>query len=117
VRIPLGTALLEEVAFRGVLQGAWAREASTASSVAGSSLAFGLWHIGPALELLRINAIAQAPLARAAAVVAAVAATAAGGALFSLVRLRTGGIAGPAFAHAAINAFATLAAFVRQRTV
>lgn len=112
VRIPLGTALVEEVAFRGVLYGAWARERSTVAAVVGSSIVFGLWHIGPAIELLRINEVAEGPAARAGAVAGAVAATTLGGALFCLLRVRTRGILGPVLGHFAANSLSTLAAFV-----
>jgi membrane protease YdiL (CAAX protease family) len=42
VRIPLGTALLKEFAFRGLLFGVWARIASPLQAAAGSSLVFRL---------------------------------------------------------------------------
>ena len=47
IRVPLGTALLEEVAFRGVLFALWERAFSVPVAVFGTSLIFGLWHIGP----------------------------------------------------------------------
>jgi hypothetical protein len=55
VRIPLGTALFEEVAFRGVLLGAWRRAGLRAAGAATSAL-FGLWHVVPTLGRLDLNA-------------------------------------------------------------
>lgn len=115
VRIPLGTVLLEEVAFRGVLLGAWAHERSVPAAVVGSSAVFGLWHIGPALLLLAENDVALTPGGRALAVGGAVALTAAAGAVLAALRLRTGGIAAPGLVHLATNALGTLAAYTAQR--
>lgn len=115
VRIPLGTVVLEEVAFRGVLLGAWSRYRSMAAAVAGSSAVFGLWHVGPSMVLLAENDVALDPAGLVVAVGGAVAVTAAAGVVFSLLRLRTGGILGPALVHWAANALGTVAAFVAQR--
>ena len=59
IRIPLGTALFEEFAFRGVLLGLGRRGWSTAAGTAGSAVLFGLWHIAPALSLAEANATAS----------------------------------------------------------
>ena len=53
VRVPVGTALFEEMAFRGVLLAMLVRRFGTAWGVAGSSLAFGIWH---GFRLLRLAA-------------------------------------------------------------
>lgn len=115
VRIPLGTVLFEELAFRGVLLGAWAHERSVPAAVAGTSAMFGLWHIGPTLVLLAENDVALAPAGRALAVGGSVALTAAAGTVFALLRLRTGGVLAPALVHLATNALGTLAAYHAQR--
>lgn len=115
VRIPLGTVLFEEVAFRGVLLGAWARDHSLPAAVIGSSAIFGVWHIGPTLVLLAENEVALGPWGTVAAVGAGVAATAAAGVVFALLRVRTGGIVAPALVHLATNALGTLAAYWAQR--
>ncbi len=112
VRIPLGTALLEEVAFRGVLLAAWRRVAGTWPAVVGSSAVFGLWHVRPTLELLAANDVAQGTLAAGSVVTAAVALTAAAGVVFCWLRLRSGSLAAPLVAHAALNSLALVAAFV-----
>lgn len=56
VRAPLGTAVFEEVAFRGILLAMLARRFTTGWAVAGSSAAFGAWHILPALGVAAGNA-------------------------------------------------------------
>ena len=110
----LGTVVLEEVAFRGVLFGAWARLGSPARAAVGSSLIFGLWHIRPAIELLDVNAIGESALTRIPLVMAAVVLTAAAGVFFCVLRLRSRSLLAPALAHAAINSLATVAAFAAR---
>ncbi len=116
LRIPLGTALFEEIAFRGVLFGAWSRIASPTRTAVGSSIIFGLWHIVPMLELLRTNAIGGGRLTTSALVALGVIGTAAAGLIFVALREWTGGIIAPFIVHAATNSFATLAAYIWQRT-
>src|ERR1700756_2786680 len=55
VLIPVGTVLLEEVAFRGVLWGLLRRARGTATATVVSSLLFGLWHVLPSLGLASDN--------------------------------------------------------------
>lgn len=115
VRIPLGTVLFEELAFRGVLLGTWAHERSAAEALVGSSVLFGLWHIGPTVRLLEENAVAVGSPAAVAGVAAAVVATAGAGVVFGWLRLRTGGVLAPALTHLAANSLGTVAAFLAQR--
>ena len=115
VRIPLGTVVLEEVGFRGVLLGLLMRETSSGRAVAVSSALFGLWHILPTLGALGVNDLASTPAGRLGAVAAAVAVTAAAGVGFCWLRLRTGSLLAPALAHTATNSLATVAAYVVLR--
>ncbi len=115
IRIPLGTAFLEEVAFRGVLFGAWEATASTAAAVIGSSAVFGLWHVGPTWEALRINRFAGGPRRAAAAVAAGVVATGLGGVLLATLRVLTGGIWAPLLVHASVNTVAAATAWRIQK--
>lgn len=115
VRIPLGTAVFEELAFRGVLIALLMRVASTVTAVATSSALFGLWHILPTLSALRVNDIGGGPAARAAAVGGAVVATGIGGVILCWLRLRTGSLVAPVVVHTATNSFAIASAFVVQR--
>ena len=112
LRIPLGTVVLEEVAFRGVLLALFSRATSTGAAVAWSSVAFGLWHVVPTAEALRANRLAP----NAPAVAAAVVGTAAAGAAFCWLRLRSGSLLAPALAHVATNSVALVVAVSVLRT-
>ena len=59
VVVPLGTVLLEETAFRGVLLGLLQRDWSTLWSVVTCSALFGIWHVLPS-----VGRVADNPLAR-----------------------------------------------------
>lgn len=112
IRIPLGTVLLEEVAFRSVLLAAWRRVASLRSAVVGSSLVFGLWHIRPAIDLLIENDVAADGPARILAVLGAVAGTFIAGVVFCWLRVKSGSLLAPVLAHAAANSLATVLAYL-----
>jgi membrane protease YdiL (CAAX protease family) len=111
VRIPLGTALGEELLFRGVGLGLGLRRWSLLAAVGGSSALFGLWHILPALDSHSANPIATG-VPVSLLVVATVGITALAGMGFAWLRLRTGHVAAPLVAHAALNSSALLAAAV-----
>src|SRR4051794_13895436 len=55
VVIPLGTVVLEEIAFRSVLWGMLARHSRTWQVLVTTSLLFGLWHVLPSLHLGSAN--------------------------------------------------------------
>jgi uncharacterized protein len=112
VRIPLGTAVLEEFAFRGVLLGLLARMGSMKTAVVVSSLLFGLWHIRPTVGTLATNDLAQGAWAQVGAVTAAVALTTVGGLLFCALRLASGSLVAPLIVHTATNSAAIVAAYV-----
>src|SRR5215475_16164929 len=61
VRIPLGTVLWEETAFRGVLQAALGRVMPGGAAIAAANCVFGIWHIRPTAAALRINGLAAGP--------------------------------------------------------
>jgi CAAX protease family protein len=115
VRIPLGTVLWEETAFRGVLQAALGRVMPMGAAIAVTSCVFGIWHIGPTAAALRINGLAGAPGKTVAGVTAGVAATAAGGVLLSWLRTRSGSLAAPILLHLATNCGGALAAWAVAR--
>jgi uncharacterized protein len=115
VRIPLGTAFFEELAFRGVLFSVWAARHGTRAAVLGSSAVFGLWHIVPTLELMTVNDPGGAVLAHTLGVAGGVALTAVAGVGFCLLRIRTGGVWAPALVHWAINSLASFAAYAVVR--
>lgn len=113
VRIPLGTALAEELTFRSSLLGLSLRHRSWPASVAWTSALFGLWHILPTIDTLPEHIVGRAAVdagqARQA-VATAVVATALGGAGLAVLRRVTGSIAAPVVVHAALNVSALLAA-------
>jgi uncharacterized protein len=114
VRVPFGTVLLEEVAFRGALFGALARGSSRVRAAALSSAVFGLWHIRPTLGLLDANDVAGEPLARAGAVVAAIVTTAVGGMFFCALRTVSGSTVAPIVAHTAMNSLGLSASAIAR---
>jgi uncharacterized protein len=116
LRIPLGTALPEEVVFRGVLTEGLARRLPRAPALLASSAAFGLWHVGPTLRLLELNGVDLGRARTALAVSASVTATAAAGLGFAALRRWGGGLAAPVVAHAGVNVASLLAAVAYQRT-
>jgi membrane protease YdiL (CAAX protease family) len=107
VRIPLGTAVFEEVLFRSVLLGALLRLRGRAGAVALSAILFGLWHVVPAWETAEGSGGAVV-----AAIVGTVAITTVAGVLFALLRLHARSVLAPVLAHTATNSFAYVAAIV-----
>jgi CAAX protease family protein len=109
VRIPIETALAEEVAFRGVLLALGLRARPRGWAVAMSSLCFGLWHVRPNRGPVARHAGANgAP----ASTIGEVVVTGVAGAGLAWLRLRSESLAAPIVAHAAVNmvAFAGLRA-------
>jgi uncharacterized protein len=107
VRIPFGTVLLEEVAFRGVLLGMLLLRTTVAWAVFWSSLGFGLWHVLPGLGVENQNPVLDdifGPGAGAVlAVGAAVVGTAAAGYVLCWLRLRSRSLIAPLMLHVATN--------------
>lgn len=112
IRIPVGTVLFEEVAFRGVLLGSMLRVTSTRRAVLWSSIVFGVWHIPPTIVALQLNDLPPWTATGLAMIGAGVIVTGLGGALFSALRLRSGSLLAPMLAHIATNSLALLAARV-----
>ena len=110
VRIPLGTALFEEVAFRGVLLAVFLRCCSPKVAVLASSVVFGLWHIAPTAVNLQLNNIAPTSPAGLAAIVGGVAVTTVAGLAFTWLRWRSGSLLAPVLGHWATNALGLWAA-------
>lgn len=103
VRIPLATALVEEVLFRGVLGAVLTRRRSMAAAGWLSSLLFGLWHVLPTLRTIKGNPKGQEVVGGIDAVSATVVATTIAGWGFWWLRRKSDSIAAPTLAHAAIN--------------
>ncbi|HET7277461.1 MAG TPA: CPBP family intramembrane glutamic endopeptidase [Dermatophilaceae bacterium] len=119
--IPVGTVLLEEVAFRSVLWGMLSRHMSSWRVLAVSSSLFGLWHVFPSLSFAAANQafldlVPQSGIVRTViAVLGTVAFTALGGAVAGELRRRSGSIIASAGMHWATNSLGVLFALVAWR--
>jgi membrane protease YdiL (CAAX protease family) len=114
VLIPLGTVLLEEVAFRGVLWGLFRRLRGTVAATAASSALFGVWHVLPSLGLAASNeavggAVGTGRPGQEVTVLGTVLFTAAAGVVFCELRRRSGSLLAPAGLHWAVNGLSVLA--------
>ncbi|MEX5716937.1 CPBP family intramembrane glutamic endopeptidase [Geodermatophilus maliterrae] len=115
VRIPLGTVLWEEVAFRGVLLAALARIVPPPAATGTAAVVFGFWHVRPTLSAVAANDLVEGPVLRGLAVVLGCAVTAAAGVLFAWLRVRSGSLLAPVLLHLATNTLGTLAAAAAHR--
>ena len=112
VRIPLGTAVLEETAFRGVLPaligGGWWRATLVSSAL------FGVWHVLPAIGMGSANAAFGAALGgwgTVGEIAVAVLFTFAAGVWLSALRRWGGHLVAPVLAHVATNSLGVLLAW------
>lgn len=104
--VPLRTVLFEEFIFRSVLLAGLMRVVRARYAAVISSLAFGLWHIGPSLSLSSSSeALQHTGHATFFAVSISVLSTAAAGLVFCWLRFRSGSLVAPVLAHWSINAF------------
>jgi uncharacterized protein len=110
LRIPLGTAVFEEVVFRGALLAAVARSVTTLPAILGTSAVFGIWHVPPTIVALQLNDVAVASAEGIGAIVGAVLVTTVAGIGFCWLRVRSGSLLAPVLAHWATNALGLLAA-------
>ncbi len=132
LQVPVGTVLLEEVAFRGVLpallasRGPFCRPLPSRTAAAASAALFGLWHVLPAMDMARANpalgrvASAEPPAEPGSAqrtvrlVAGTVLSTGAAGSLLHELR-RRGGLLAPSLLHLATNSLGYLAARLARR--
>ncbi|MFJ3877643.1 lysostaphin resistance A-like protein [Streptomyces sp. NPDC090077] len=115
--VPVGTVLLEETAFRGVLYGLVARARGAVWATTVSSVLFGLWHVLPSLRLSTAKpalttVFGDSTLGASLAVTAAVLFTGAAGVLFCELRRRSGSLLAPMGLHWAVNALGYLVGFL-----
>lgn len=114
VLIPLGTVLVEEVAFRGVLWGLLRRARGAWTATIVSSALFGLWHVLPSLGLSTDNEAIRSTVGtgtsgKALAVLGTVLFTALSGVVFCELRRRSGSLLASAGLHWATNGVGVLA--------
>jgi len=121
VIIPVGTILLEEIAFRSVLWGMLHRHMTAWKAVLVSSALFGLWHVLPALGDVGRGGISgvvpPGPLATAMVVGGTVLFTAIGGVVAGELRRRSGSVLASAGMHWATNALGVLFALAAWKVV
>jgi len=114
-RIPLGTALSEELIFRGALLALFERRHSRLQALGMTSALFGLWHVLPALDSIATNVQRRREIAAPLTVAGTVVATATVGAGFVWLRRRSDSLLAPVLVHAAVNAGAFIAVRFQQR--
>ncbi len=118
LRVPFGTVVLEEVAFRGVLPAVLAARTTTRNALIVSQGLFGLWHVLPSLHLAERNDIAEDLFGRGATVapvVFAVASTAGAGVVLWLLRRWSGSLAAPMLTHWSTNGLGYFLAYLATR--
>ena len=115
LRIPVGTALVEEVIFRGVLFATWRSSGAMAAAIASSAV-FGLWHVGPTINLVRANKPEATKADVLKAIAGAVAFTTTAGLFFVWLRVQIG-LVGPLAMHALVNGLATIASVLAYRRI
>jgi membrane protease YdiL (CAAX protease family) len=107
VVIPISTVVVEELAFRGTLLGLLVVLLPRGWAIAGCSLLFGLWHLDGVLTSSTSSAGTTA-LAGLGTVVA----TGLAGAAFCWLRLQSGSLLAPVFAHLSTNTIALVAGWI-----
>jgi membrane protease YdiL (CAAX protease family) len=116
VRIPFGTVVLEEVAFRAVLPAMFAVRHGVLRGCLMASALFGLWHVLPAWSLNRINPTATRIFGTgfagtSVAVVVAVIGTTVAGLWWCWIRYRARSVLSTMIAHVATNSVGYLIAY------
>ncbi len=121
VRIPLGTVVLEEVAFRAVLPALFATRIGVVRGCVAASVLFGLWHVLPSLSLNEVNPVATDVFGTGAggtiaAVTFAVIGTTIAGFWFCWIRYRARSLLATVLAHVASNSVGYTIAYVVTRS-
>lgn len=118
LRIPVGTALCEELLFRGALLAVLERHGSRRAAAAISSAFFGLWHVLPTLDARAANsdrATLNSETHPALLILGTIGTTALAGYVFATLRRRSGSIVAAVLAHSAVNASGFIAARMNRR--
>lgn len=120
IRIPFGTALVEEILFRGVLLGLLLAHHTPTMAIIISAAIFGFWHIFPTINSLENNQVMAAKMKgqkkrKTGAVAGAVLLTSIAGLIFGWLRLLAGSIIAPWLVHWSINASGVLGVAVARK--
>ena len=124
LRLPLHVALLEEVAFRGLLYRALRRQMSPERAIGLSATAFALWHFAvtaASAAQTNLDSAARLPLplrshVQLIAVLGGMLSTGLAGVGFALLRERSGNLAGPVLAHWLVDGAVVAALWGRSHT-
>lgn len=114
ILIPLTTVIPEELAFRGVLDGALQEHLGTRGSYMVGAIAFGAWHVLTTGALTSGNTglttfLGTGLIAQVLGVLGVVAATSVAGLGFIWLRRHTGSLVAPVGMHWALNGLAAIA--------
>lgn len=101
VIIPVGTVLVEELVFRGVVHALLLRVMALRTAIVVGAGVFGLWHVLPVIRRAVDEGTTPVPIA-----LGTFAATAVAGAVFVWLRHRSSSLVAPALAHTASNSVA-----------
>ena len=107
-RQPVGTALFEEVTFRGVLYGAWHRLGGDRTALLATSAVFAAWHLVITSRTVAESGVVSNPAAVVAGVIVSLAGLFVGGLIFAYLRWHTRSIAAAVTAHWLIVALMTV---------
>lgn len=110
VVIPIGTVLVEELAFRGSLHGLLGGALPDRWVLPAGALLFGAWHVLPAW--VDGTTTGSVETGRTVAVVATFAGTAIAGAAFVWLRTRSGSLLAPSLAHLGTNSVTFAVAWI-----
>ena len=120
IRIPFGTVVLEEIAFRAVLPALVAKRFGVVRGSIAASALFGLWHVLPALNINKVNPVARDVFGsgvggKTIAVAFAVVGTMLAGLWLCLIRYRARSVLASMLGHLASNSIGfTIAWFVTR---
>ncbi|MDO8732418.1 MAG: CPBP family intramembrane metalloprotease [Actinomycetota bacterium] len=108
VEVPLGTVLLEEIAFRSVLFAMLARRFGLIWAIVLSCIAFGLWHVLPSIGTHEQNpalgsVVGEGRRGNVLAVLFSVVGTALSAVVFIFLRLLSGSVLAPMGLHWGTN--------------
>jgi len=120
VRVPISTALYEEVLFRGVIFGMLSRRMAPLWAALASSAMFGFWHVLPTLQTVEDNpagGMFAGVIGLTVASIGAVLGTAAAGMGFTWLRWRGNSVAAPWLTHTAWNSAGIIAGLIVVRVI
>ena len=110
-------ALPEEILFRGILQALYKRSLDTTRAILATNAVFALWHLVPSALSLQQNAVAlpwvPAAASQAIGYLGSLVAVGIGGAALSLLREKTGHLAGSIAVHWVAVAAMTVMLYLR----